>query len=303
MSSQPEEATRDAHRAPGIQVEIPLGAGFQFVHEPIHSRIEQRFVGRADDISDLVQRIRFSEGGSFLITGYRGVGKTSFVNQVLSRLGDQTTLVDVQINLARPLQPSELMHLIVRRLYDRLEEKRLYGRLRPELQTTLSLAYQRTSANVVRTLSEGWERALETGDLNVERHTLPFVPKFSAKRSRTVDLDTSFLAYDDKAAEHDVIAISRELSQGIPRRQTGIRVLMSRMFGRRSHDEPIKIVFVLDELDKLDEQKHTTADRSIVDDMLSSLKNLFTTVGSGQTWLLQSGPEDACPISHQSSEA
>lgn len=138
---------------------------FRFVHEPIHAHIADRFVGRSRDLEELVHRIRFSEGGSFLITGYRGVGKSSFVNQVLGKLDQETLLLDVQINLARPIQPSELMHLIVRHLYNRLNEKDIYRHLSSSLKTQLSLAYQRTSANVVRKLSDGREVGIETGEI------------------------------------------------------------------------------------------------------------------------------------------
>src|ERR1019366_9017800 len=68
------------------QIGIPLNAGFRFVHEPIHMSIRHRFGGRVAETEELVQRLQFSDGGSFLITGYRGVGKTSFVNQVIATL-------------------------------------------------------------------------------------------------------------------------------------------------------------------------------------------------------------------------
>jgi serine/threonine-protein kinase len=279
----------DAQQKRPYQVEIPLQDNFRFVHEPVRARFEQRFVGRDVDIQELVHRIRFSEGGSFLITGYRGVGKTSFVNQVLSWLDRETVLLDVQINLARSLSPSELMHLIVRRLYERLIEKNLYHLLRPSLQAKLSLAYQRTSANVIRKLSEGWERGLELNDLKLARHFIPFAPKISAKRSRTVDLETSFLAYDDKSAEHDVISISCELAQGVPRQQGRWRSFLDYVLRRDRPKRPIKIVFVFDEMDKLDEHVAKEAEESAVDEMLSGLKNLFTT--SGISFLFVAGKD------------
>src|ERR1022692_2788670 len=68
------------------QIGIPLNAAFRFVHEPIHMSIRHRFVGRVAETEELVQRLQFSDGGSFLITGYWGVGKTSFVNQVIATL-------------------------------------------------------------------------------------------------------------------------------------------------------------------------------------------------------------------------
>src|SRR5262249_47549479 len=93
---------------------IPLRADFRFIHEPLYEfgwPPPAYFVGRESDLDDLCTRLLYSEGGAFLVTGYRGVGKTSFVNQVVSRLrlglagppqdGRKRDLVDVQLNLAR----------------------------------------------------------------------------------------------------------------------------------------------------------------------------------------------------------
>ena len=65
---------------------VPLLPAFRFAHEPVRPENATRFVGREAELATLVERIIFSEGGSFLVTGYRGVGKTSFVKQVLRRL-------------------------------------------------------------------------------------------------------------------------------------------------------------------------------------------------------------------------
>ena len=262
------------------QIGIPLDAGFRFVHEPIRTSIQHRFVGRAAETEELVQRLQFSDGGSFLITGYRGVGKTSFVNRVIATLEQRVAVLHVLINLSRPLQPAELMHLIIRSIYDRLVEKNWYGRLGERLQSELTLAYQRTSANVVRKLSDNWERSLELGGLKLPGLRLPFTPKLAGKRSRSIDLETSFLAYDDKAAEHDVIAISLALSQGIEPAVTKWRKLWDRVRGSRTPRMPMKIVFVFDEMDKLDDpDSPDERARSAVDEMLASLKTLFTTSG------------------------
>ena len=262
------------------QVGIPLNVGFRFVHEPIHTLIGHRFVGRVAETEELVQRLQFSDGGSFLITGYRGVGKTSFVNQAIAALELRMAVLSVHINLSRPLQPAELMHLIIRRIYDRLLEKSWYVLLGEKLQTELTLAYQRTSSNVVRKLSDKWERSLELGEVKLPGLRLPFTPKLGGKRSRNIDLETSFLAYDDKAAEHDVIAISLALAKGIEQPLTKWQNFCNWVCRTNASRMPIKIVFVFDEMDKLDDPSSTDEEaKSAVDEMLASLKNLFTTSG------------------------
>ena len=289
MTSSANATGNGTYEDPNFQIEVPLRDNFRFVHEPIHAHIADRFVGRSRDLEELVHRIRFSEGGSFLITGYRGVGKSSFVNQVLGKLDQETLLLDVQINLARPIQPSELMHLIVRHLYNRLNEKDIYRHLSSSLKTQLSLAYQRTSANVVRKLSDGREVGIETGEIKTVSHGFPFAPKITAKRSRLVDLETSFLAYDDKAAEHDVISLSRELTHGVLLRNNRLRSLVDVVLRRPIQRTKLKIVFVFDEMDKLEDFKAENAERNVVDDLLANLKNLFTT--SGISFVFVAGKE------------
>src|SRR5688572_26749579 len=67
-------------------------------------------VGRDRELQALVHRILRSHGGSFLVTGYRGVGKTSFVNGVVRRLDDEARsepglrLLIVRINLPKPIE-------------------------------------------------------------------------------------------------------------------------------------------------------------------------------------------------------
>jgi hypothetical protein len=106
------------------EVTVPLLQSFRFVHEPIGFTSGAQFVGRRNEMESLAERILFSEGGSFLVTGYRGVGKTSFVNQVIRKLEvalpwarpllGETEIVDIYLNMARPVQPSEIMHHIIR---------------------------------------------------------------------------------------------------------------------------------------------------------------------------------------------
>jgi serine/threonine protein kinase/AAA+ ATPase superfamily predicted ATPase len=275
-----KSAHRPRRRPARPPITIPLASDFSFGHEPIQTLSNRQFVGRIDEINDFVTRIEHSAGGSFLITGYRGVGKTSFVNEALSVLKRRISVpvLDVYVNLARPLTEAELMHLVIRRVYEQLVEKDLYESLNTDLQRRITLAYQRTSANVVRKVTEGWERSVELAASNLGFFKGPISPKLTSKKSRTVDFETSFLAYDDKAAEHDVISIARSLALGIPQKEIGWRGFWRRLRRVAPSSMRVKIVFVFDEMDKLDDQTDPGG-RSEVEKMLAGLKNLFTTSG------------------------
>jgi serine/threonine protein kinase/Cdc6-like AAA superfamily ATPase len=282
---------------------VPLIRTFRFVHEPVGIAPSSRFIGREGDLNSLAERILFSDGGSFLVTGYRGVGKTSFVNQVIKTLEDalpwaeqtlgRTEIVDVYLNVARPIQPSEMMHHIIRRLHDRLVEKEIYALLDPGLQAALTLAYYRTSVNMARKLAESSERSFGFNEASMGGDWMKAAVKMSwnSKRSSTKNYEISYLGYDDKAAEHDVITIAKGLSGGYIRPWVGSDRWKAKLTGRQPPRIRLKIVFVFDELDKLEE--FTIADKSgeipIIDQILGSLKNLFTT--SGVTFVFVAGKD------------
>jgi len=275
------------------ELKIPLTQEFRFAHEPIRAEESQRFVGRQTELEGLAERILFSEGGSFLVTGYRGVGKTSFVNQVVRKLREalpwaepvlgKTEVLDVQLSVARPLQPAELMHHIIRRLYHQLVDKGIYQLLSNELKEDLTLAYYRTSVNMTRKMAEASERSFGFNEMSLGSDNWKATLKASwlSKRSRSEDYQFAFLGYDDKAAEHDIMQISRKLSAGY-QRESSWKDRVQILLGQKARtSRKLKIVFIFDELDKLEEfaGPDGSSTRLPIDDMLSALKNLFTTSG------------------------
>ena len=95
-SAGPFSSSLDGHEAI-----VPLRKGFRFLHEPVRPEgSEAAFVGRDQDLEELAARLLFSNGGAFLVTGYRGVGKTSFVNQVIRKLSDSMPWASEQFGAA-----------------------------------------------------------------------------------------------------------------------------------------------------------------------------------------------------------
>jgi hypothetical protein len=114
-------------------------------------------------------------GGAFLVTGFRGVGKTTFVHYALQfiRANHQEyvqnrsdfVLLDVWINLSRPVSPSQLMHLMIRHLYLRLREAGLLSELVADLREDIEAAFLRTSFEISSKASEDkeWSTKAEVG--------------------------------------------------------------------------------------------------------------------------------------------
>ena len=274
---------------------VPLVKQFRFVHEPLPAQANASFVGRENELETLAERILFSSGGSFLVTGYRGVGKTSFVNQVVGRLKaampwarevlGPTEIVDIYLNVARPTTPSELMHYIIRRLHDRLHECGIFDHLEAELREDLTLAYQRTSVNMARKTADTHERSFGVNEASLGGDWLKAAVKMSwtSKRSRTRNLEMSFLGYDDKAAEHDILRLAERLTLGYKAPESRWRRAWSAMRRLPASHIRLKIIFVFDELDKLEEFAARAVNggkgKPAIDEILGSLKNLFTTSG------------------------
>jgi predicted ATPase len=130
--------------------------------------------------------------GSYLVTGYRGVGKTSFVNYALAlvhqRLQSQDPpglLVPVFLNLTRSYEVEKLLRRVIRQLYSTVvetqvtltslggkgtEHRSLYSLLPVELQGELNAAYLKTSAKVSEATTEALKTAIAqttTSEFNV----------------------------------------------------------------------------------------------------------------------------------------
>jgi serine/threonine protein kinase len=244
-------------------VRFLLRPEFSFVHHPLAADEPLiPLLGNEAAIAALAQRIEHSRGGSFLITGFRGVGKSTVVLRAIQQVdGDVAgTVVHVNLNVARPREPTELMFEVIRRLFEALDDGRAIGRLSPELHERLRLAYQRTLLTFKQTREDGRERSL---GLSLDVGGLPVGPKadFGAKSSRSLAVETSFLGYTEGDVEQDFVRIVRMMRDGAGAAPDGVPPLVS------------KVIVVFDELDKL-----TDVDgASCIEPLLRSLKNLFTT--------------------------
>ena len=260
-----------------------LAERFRYVHEPL-LREDQPIplLGRSESVATMARRIIHSNGGSFLVTGFRGVGKTTVVGRVLALLrttsGTTRPLIAIKLSVARPLTMDELMFEIVRRLFEALVDERVFETLDPQVQQALVLSYARTSLSYKETRAEAVERsgAVSLGPTKSPLGRLGV--GLSRKSMRSLASEASFLAYTVADVEHDLMRIV-ELVQR-PRRQSR-RVILRRFRGRSAarSDETgssARVVVVLDELDKLTESEEG---RTALESLLSGMKNLLTMEG------------------------
>jgi eukaryotic-like serine/threonine-protein kinase len=272
--------------APGVDgARIAMPASFRYVHEPL---VEEPgpipLLGHRAMIEQLTDQLRHSDGGTLLISGFRGVGKTTVVQRALRDLTGalaDARVVTITLNVARSMSTSELLFAVVRRLFEVLGEKRWLDDLPDDVQRALLLAYLRTSLQLAQSRTDATERTSGVslggsggGLMGTVLGSL--LPKLDlgTKKSSSLAVEASFLTYSDTDVEHDFLSIVEMLG----RRE--LPVVQRRHWWQRPRPAethpPIRVVVVLDELDKLTATKQGLA---AFEKLLGGLKNVLTSAG------------------------
>jgi serine/threonine-protein kinase len=276
---------------PAVRTEpvFRLAPTFRYVHDPLVRDDDGiPLLGNEEVIDKLRERILYSSGGAFLITGFRGVGKTTVIARAMDVLreavGDATVL-PIRVNVARPRTVGELLFEIIRRVFETLDDERVLGLMSEDVQRELLLAYARTSLSFNESRSQATERVR---GLSASLPTLldALTPKvdMSIKTTSSLASQVSFLAYTAADVEHDFLRIVSLIDRG------EVAAARRRRWGRRrAPATPAwqgKLVVIVDELDKL-----TVDDEGLrcVTELLSGLKNLLTA--RGVHFLFVAGPD------------
>lgn len=251
--------------------------------------LEKHYVGRPDEqASKLARQIRHADG-TILVTGYRGVGKSSFVNRVIFHAlaaqkdvpDDGWVIVPVTVNLAKVSGVQNILRITLRSVRDALlESDSRTARYIPGLDSTplplsreneiepLDEAYIRATYKVTMSRSTGSERRMDLGSSisidpgkwfggKVVGVELGKFVEAGIKKTKTekINRELSLLDFDENAAEESLGRLIRSLA-------------MPRPLGPDGPNVRIKLVFIFDELDKMD------VDTGLKP-MIEGLKNLF----------------------------
>jgi serine/threonine-protein kinase len=274
--------TFDPAAAPPPAGRIELPDGFSYVHEPLDTATRMPYLGDRTLVDALKDRINHSSGGAFLVTGFRGVGKTTLIQRVLAELEAEcppnTYLVTASIGIARPLPTNDVLFAIVRRIYEELHDHGILEQLPDHVQEAITTSYLRTSLSVKNSTGRSNERGLS---LEIGASAFGLGPTVGASTRRTADraVEMSYLTYSDTDAEHDLLRIIRLLrrSEGFPPREEPVR--RSRWGGRpEAVGQPfrIRLVVVIDEIDKL---TASPGGDEAVERLVSELKSVLSTTG------------------------
>jgi serine/threonine protein kinase len=289
--------------APASLLDLPLKQSFRYVHEP--SRADDDALpslGNDELIAKLEKRLRHSRGGTFLVTGFRGVGKSTLVMRALdelsSRCGSSDIVVPVLLSVARSTTTERLLFAVVRRIFETLHDEGVLSRLPPQTRHALLVSYMRTSLSYKETQSKSSQQSaglnvgLGPGKLvkAVADIAAPQV-SMSASRSQSLATEAAFLAYSETDVEYDLMRIISLVNRtlDIPAgRRPWTRRLRPRWLQRHGLVAPprLRLVVVLDEVDKL-----TVDDKGMaaVEELLNGTKNVLTM--SGAHFLVVAGPD------------
>ena len=204
---------------PASLLDIPLKQSFRYVHEP--SRADDDALpslGNDELIAKLEKRLRHSRGGTFLITGFRGVGKSTLVMRALDELsarsGPSDIVVPVLLSVARSTTTERLLFAVVRRIFETLHDEGVLDRLPAQTRHALLVSYMRTSLSYKETQSKSSQQSaglnvgLGSGKLvkAVADIAAPQV-SMSASRSQSLATEAAFLAYSETDVEYDLMRI------------------------------------------------------------------------------------------------
>jgi serine/threonine protein kinase len=274
-------------------LDVPLKPSFRYVHEPVRTR-QDALASLSNEhlLGELLARIRHSRGGTFLITGFRGVGKSTMVmravEEIVSQDAGSDLVLPVYLSVARPTTTERLLFAVVRRVFEEVSDSGLLGRLPAQTRHALLVAYMRTSLAFKETQSEARERAasLELGGMKTLVDLA--IPKvsMSARRSRSLATEAAFLAYSETDVEHDLMRIVSLVDQGTNIAPTR-RSWLPRPRRKPAAAPPRPhLIIVLDEVDKL---TLSAAGMTAVEELLSGIKNVLTMPGAH--FLIVAGPD------------
>lgn len=282
------------------QVWLPL---LPLITAPL-SKQDLDYYSRDEEIARAIAFHMVSGDGVMLVSGYRGVGKSSFVNLVIERfLRDAETvqmdrqpwkIIPIRMSLAKAESVAGVLRLCVRSMYDVLlsPDSPYAQMLKDDEMQRLAFAYARSTFKFGQQHKQSQRLSAEAqAELQVKLtevlsrlSTVP-LPSFKGtlKRawSRQVEQTIGLLDYDEDRAEEDIARMITLLSRPRPiekiTKKTRLEWLRGAMHRFKSPKQSlssatssmrIKLVFVFDELDKMDEEAGQIP-------LVKQLKNLF----------------------------
>lgn len=270
------------------------------------------WVRHHEEVTDATNRLaawiagadaRHRPRGSVLVTGLRGVGKTTLVNLALHRAArklrercagpkqEAEALLVVWVDCPRSIDAPDLLRRVLRRFYLALVDQGV-AEIEPGLVQQARVAYLRTLGSLKDSMTEGWKRTvgfelekLSTVKLSWEdeyslSRTLELVASQAGEVECEDELSRLTAAMGGVGFGHRASAVGRSLDH-LRERVSSVKKFL---VGRPGIS--IRPVFVFDELDKVEHPEQ-------VSKMLEILKTLFTSCSAAFVFIAGARQEAA----------
>ncbi len=250
---------------------VPVRPDYRMTPGPLRYPASIPFLGNQHVVDVIRQRIRWSPGGSLLLTGLTGSGRTTVVARALDELHTElvstepepTPLVVVWQSLSRATRPEELVVQWISGLAEALDRTGVLARLSPEVADLVEVAHRRAALTLRSARPEVAEQA-GAGTLTGA----------GRKRARSAADDQPLLPYGFAEAEYDLSRLVSALGA-----DPGSDATPSRRWFKRDTTPPWagRIVVVIDEVDELTVDEAGVAS---LEGLLRGLKNVLTATAA-----------------------
>lgn len=266
----------------------------------------------------LVQQLVSKTPGTILVSGHRGVGKTTLIQRVLDEVenndSSKNRVIDIRINGPEIIEFSENKYQLERRILIRIIITKLYKKFLDlndkeyfELKQKVDDLYNKATASTFTTTRDTFDSSEDTLKNEIVRELklqIPSILKFIGALSLSITSLVVASSIDDEMLSNIFKAIA-VVSGGIypfkillnmTYKSTGTSVKTKTESARvkYEHDnsfaslvddldtfhnlcqiKDVKIVYVIDELDKLDSFENGNS-KTILNSIFNNLKNFFT---------------------------
>ncbi len=249
-----------------MSIKIPLQVNF-INYEPLTDDNLNQFIGHTELVERVSDYIVQVGGGRFLITGYSGVGKTSFVNKVIEKTREkllnknhrevlQRGFYVIKLDFVNPPDANFILDRLVGRLYYASLQKKFA--INRHVQEILNLSFLKTRTETIE------EKFGENTQINSSLSSKTLIEVgIGGKKGKTKELLIRHSEYKISATIGDLedILISASFIKETVFYRMIKRIKEFFHFNEKGRQEPI-IIIIFDEIPKWE--------------FIKSLSNLFT---------------------------
>lgn len=226
-------------------------------------------------VNQLSQELMYGTNTSYLVSGYRGAGKTTFVNKLVKKL-EKHNVIFVRLNISKYEEISFILRKLIRELYLTLQDTEMINKIKDnDLVNQIKLLYDHTffEISTYSSLMQVKERSSEltatTKISDVLKKLLPVIAvllsginlKFGFLKSISKHLDMVILlasllwtTIENTEIKHISFKKNSTSEEKIRRSLYDDEIAEYHLRNALSglEKEGIRIVFVFDEIDKID---------------------------------------------------